>query len=92
METFVFFNHFVHSFNYCAFKKAAAKQEVLEIANNFWTIDIVERIGDLGFSVFIQKSETTHGTINERMARIDRARIRHVKVIRRNKPRGSFAK
>jgi hypothetical protein len=49
-------------------------------------------MGDLGFSIFIQKSEAAHGTINERMARIDRARIKHVKVTRRNKPRGSSAK
>jgi hypothetical protein len=59
---------------------------------NFRTVDVVERIGDLGFSFFVNESETAHGTIKERMARIDRARIRHVKVTRRSKPRGSFAK
>jgi hypothetical protein len=92
VEAFVFFNHSVHRFNYCALKKAATKQKILEILRNVWAIDVVERIGDLGSSVFIQKSEVAHGTISERIARIDRARIRHAKVTRRNNPRGSFAK
>jgi hypothetical protein len=60
--------------------------------DNFRTVDIMERIGNFCFSFFVKKSETAHGTIKERIARIDRARIRHVKVTRRNKPRGSFAK
>jgi hypothetical protein len=92
MEAFVFFNYSVHGFNYRAFKKATTNQEVLEIVYNLWAIYVVERIGDFGFSVFIQKSEATHGSINERIARIDKAMIRHAKVMRRNNPSGSFAK
>jgi hypothetical protein len=92
MEAFVFFNYFVHGFNYRAFKKATTKQKVLEIVYNLWAVNVVERIGDFGFSVFIQESEATHGRISERIARIDRAMIKHVKVMRRNNPSGSFAK
>jgi hypothetical protein len=82
----------MHGFNYRAFKKATTKQEVLEILHNIWAVDVMKRIGDFSFSVFIQESEATHGTINERIASSDRARIKHVKVMRRNKPSGSFAK
>ncbi len=65
---------------------------MLEILNNFRAVNIVERMGNLAVSFFVSKSETAHGTIKERIARIESARIRHVKVTRRNRPRGSFAK
>jgi hypothetical protein len=59
---------------------------------NFRAVDVVERIGNFCFSFFVKESEATHGRISERIARIDRAMIRHAKVTRRNRPRGSFAK
>jgi hypothetical protein len=65
---------------------------MLEILNNFRAVNIVERMGNLAVSFFVSESEAAHGTIKERIARIERARIRHVKVMRRNRPRGSFAK
>jgi len=65
---------------------------MLEILNNFRAIDVVEGMGNFAVSFFIDESEAAHGTIKERIARIESARIRHVKVTRRNKPRGSFAK
>jgi len=86
------FNHGFHGGYYAAFKEATSQNKLLEMFNDFRHVNVMERIRNFGFSFFVKKSEATHGRISERIARIDRARIKHVKVTRRNKPRGSFAK
>jgi hypothetical protein len=85
-------HHFFHGTHQIAFKEATTLHEILEILNDFRAVNVMEGMRNFAVSFFVDESESAHGTINERIARIERARIRHVKVTRRNKPRGSFAK
>ena len=59
---------------------------------NFRQVDVVKRIGELGFSFFIKESEAAHGRIKLAIKRMVHAMAMAMREMRRNNPRGSFAK